>query len=385
MTRGVNIKRQTTIALVAAGLIGTTAGVVVTVGGPELPVSRSSATPVQPSVTPSATKTSGSSSSPTPSGTPFGIGVAKDNTPLLYVAKKKIHDGENVVAIDGISEPRVISVYRFVDNYLASTLPSSGRTNLYLVDVKGNSQLIAVTGYSYDLNLAKDRFVAVDVASKRVVIWDSEGKVIHREEEAIEDAERTSVGFVEDEVAIISAISANKQSAVRWNPETSKITKIASPQLSGVSISPGGSFMAGDTLKGNDGRGCLGVSTDKRVNKFHEWKACDWRSWGNSTLFSPDGSKVLAVPNNTEGYGPGELAAFVVRNDGRKPDAAFQTPDDTADAVWADDNRLWLTGPQGGDYQYKRGAWIKLCAFDGGCQTVATTDKGNVVLGGGVY
>lgn len=406
------MKRQTAIALVAAAVIGTTGGVVFSLNGtkpPDLsasPPSPSVVPSVAPSVTaPTSTQTSASatptsatsaptaptapntSASPTPSPaasskTVFGVGVAKDNTPLLYVAAKEIHDGDTVIPISGIKGLTVLSVDRLTDGYLVGTIGGSDDESVYLllVDSTGQTRPLVRATYSYDINLAKDRIVAIEYVEKRAVVFSSEGKVIGRTDKALGNLRMADVGFVEDQVAVLSPDDDPNPTSILFDPETSKTTKITPPRISSVGISPGGSFMAG-----KHGKGCLAVASDSRAENSHEWRTCDWSSYGIQAQFSPDGTKVLAVPTLTDGFGPGELAVFGVREGGKKPVGDFKTPNRTTDAKWADNTHLWVTGARSADYTFDKGAWISKCDFDGRCETAATTDKGNVVLGGGVY
>lgn len=344
------MKRQTVMALAAAALIGTTSGVVFAVSGDGS----------------SAGKEEGSA---TASPTAFGAGVAPDNNPLLYVADKTIHDGPIRIGITDITGLDVTSVDRLAGgDYLVGTTGYTGPDTRYLhiVDSAGRIRHLTRTTGSYDVNLAKDRIVATRHASKRVTVWSRAGKVVGATEDAVRKSSTASVGFVEDQVALIS--QGSKPKSILWNPDTSETGEIKTPQLESVGVSPSGSYMAGDTVKRESGSGCLGVATDDRMDTPHRWSACNWRSFGVRAQFSPDGSKILAIPARTDGFGPGELAAFVVRDGGLRPAGEFETPKLTTDAVWADDTHLWLTGARGGDTDFGKGAWIKKCDLDGGAR-----------------
>ncbi len=384
------MRHRTGTALLAA-LVGTTGGVVFAVmaekpsAGPPAPhAETSTAAPVAPtSPTSSPTK-----SSPSPSKSYYGSGTAEDNAPLLYVADQVIHDGQEIITMDALDDLDVISVDRLNEGYLVGTTGYGDQEDaiLHIVDPSGGTRKLARAFYPYDINLAKDRVVAIDSVTKRAVVYSSTGKVIGKTDKALDNAGRAAVGFVEDEVLIVTEDSQNKQKAVRWDPRTSKTKKVDAPELSSAGVSPGGSFVAGNTAGSEEEGGCLGVRSDNRVGIQHNWKACDWRSFGAQGQFSPDGSLVLAVPVLTDGFGPGELAVFGVREDSDKPVDDFKTPNLTTDAKWADNEYLWLTGARGGDYDFNEGAWIRKCDLEGRCEIVATTDKvGNVVLGGGVY
>lgn len=389
------MKPKTGIALVVAALVGTTSGVVLAVTGQESPVAGPDASPSTPSIvetaaasplekgkSPSASKSPSNKSSAAAGGS-FGAGVAKENTPLLYVAQNTIHDGENRIEMNDLGDVNIASVDRLAEGYLVGLLRSDTPRDYYsltIVSASGAIEDLGRTTDNYDINIAKDRIVSVAYDTNRAVVWSSTGNVIGRTAKSAGNMELSHVGFVEDDVAIVSTSFEGNSRAIRWNPDTAKVTKFTPPQLLGLGLSPGGSFIAG-----NNSQGCLEVTTDRRVNKMHDWQACDWRTFGHQAQFSPDGSQVLAVPAATDGFGPGELAAFAIRADSSQPSGAFATPKLTVDAKWADETHLWVSGARGGDTEFGKGSWIKKCDFGGQCTTVVKTDEGPVTLGGGVY
>lgn len=400
------MKRRVGIALAAAALIGTTGGVGLALNGAEPGQEGSPASvPVAPaspagSSSASASPTSTASSEPakkkSPSKKPnsastpdepfFGVGEAKSNTPLLYVADKTIHDGDKTIDIDGLGDLYVSSVDRLNKGYLVRTnAAGDGRdTGLHLVEASGENRLMMSHYGTYDINLAKDRVVAIDFDTARVVVFSSDGREIARSDKTVAKPLDATVGFVEDEVLIVSGDRGKKQDALRWDPKTSKTTKVSSPGLLYASVSPGGSFVAGNTNTAKNADSCLKVVSDKRVGVQHKWTACDWVVSYGQTQFSPDGSKLLAVPAQTDGFGPGTFGIFGVREDSTQPVDEFRTPDLTIEAVWADNDYLWLTGARSAELD--KGWWIKKCDLDGACEDVVTT-KGSIrpIVGGGVY
>ncbi len=377
------------IALAAAALVGTAGGVVFAITGPGASPAEHSATPSTASAPTSTASPSATKGSPSPSEAPFGSGNAEDNVPLLYVADKEIHDGDKVIPIGGIDGLGVQSVDRLARGYLVGTIPGDDQAsdNLHIVDSEGRTRHLAKAFSSYDINLAKDRIVAIDYVTELAVVWSDEGEVIAESKEPVGYPAEGAVGFVEDDVAIVSTSSKGSQTSLHWNLSMSKTTKVSSPGVRGMGMSPGGSYLAGSTITGGPNEDpCLGVASDERVQEPREWTACGWRSFGLQAQFSPDNRLVLAVPVLTDGFGPSEFAAFGVREGPKKPAGRFKTPDLTTDAKWADSAHLWLTGARDKDYDFKAGAWIRECDLDGRCETVVTTETpGGIVLGGGIY
>lgn len=296
------------------------------------------------------------------------------------MADETIHDGATRIEMNDLGNVSVKTVDRLANGHLVSISENDeGDIHQLIVDSAGGVEDLGKTTDNYDINLAKDRIVSVDSSTNRAVVWSSEGKVIGRTNSSDGNLELAQVGFVDDQVDIISTNFEGPSFAIRWDPQTSKIEKIEPPQLLGIGFSPDGAVMAG-----NDPEGCLTVTNNDPVNT-NAWLECDWSSFGTQAQFSPDGAQVLAAPALTDGFGPLKLAVFGVRAGPVKPVGKFEAPKLTTDAKWADDTHLWLTGARGGDTNFGEGAWIKKCNLNGECETVAKTDKGRVVLGGGVY
>lgn len=326
-----------------------------------------------------------STADPLPAKAPYGVGEAKPNTPLLYVKGDKIHDGKDVTTISGLKKGHtVVSVDRLAKGYLVGSTKSGGtkKVDLNILDRSGHVLESVKANVSYDINLAKDRVVAIERSSKRAVVVTNKGKVIGRTDSSVSYAKDTSVGFVEDEVSIVYFASPNgeNQKAVRWNPKTSKITKTSAPNLWSSSVSPGGSFLVG-AQRGTEGD-CLGVASDSRLNTGSRWFTCDWRRIGQ---FSPDGTRVLGASPSFEGSKPAKLAAFGVRQGPKKPVGKFSVPSGTATALWADNDHVWVAGALEPEFRTEGNTWIMKCDLTGKCTTVATSKKPQLVLGGGVY
>lgn len=395
------MKRVNVIALIAAGLVGGASGVVFAVAGTQAPTALSdavSAAPAPPSasspaVNASATPTSASKAAP--STTPrkkrvYGEGNAAENTTLLYVKNNEIHDGDTVVSLQGFGKLDVVAIDRLASGYLVGTVGNktpvsqNEAIDLRVVDAAGKATKLVRAFSSYDINLAKDRVVAIDYTTKRPVVFGDDAQQVGRAGKEVSDPVVATIGFIEDEVLLITRDSGAKQKAARWNPKTAKVRTVPAPQIVAGTVSPGGSFFAGDTAD-SDGYGCLSVASDPRVPRPRTWSTCEWRSLFSNGRFSPNGVRLLAVPRDSEGF-IDEFAIFDIHK-GAKPIHRFTTPLETTDAMWADSSHLWLTGTiDGENTEFSANQWIKNCDLDGDCKTVASADgPGSIVLGGGVY
>ena len=318
--------------------------------------------------------------------TAYGVGEAKANDPLLYAKNKRIHDGEKVIRIKGFDKLFVTSVDRLSGGYLvgANTWGPGDISTLYVVGRDGSSKKLGEVFEGYDINLAKDRIVAMDYKTDRAVVYSNKGKVVAKTAKAVSQAQDASLGFVENDVSIVSYVSAksDKQKAVRWNLKTSKLTPVAALNMLAASFSPGGSYIVGTHVTKRKHDFCLAVASDPRANKPHRWITCDWQDLGQ---FSPSGTRILATPAGYEGF-LDRVAAFDVRTGPKKPVANFKAPRATSEAIWADNEHLWLAGGNTMNTEFSGHTWIKTCDLGGWCKTVAKADKdGYIVLGGGVY
>ena len=361
------------IALASAALVSTTGLAAFAVTG----ATTSSADPTSPSASTAATKSIAAFNK-----APYGVGKARPNTPLLYFTNHSIHDGKLVTKVRGLGKAKVISLERLDKGYLVGTFAGEGQeaVNLHVVDAAGRTRHLGKVSDSFDINLAKNRIVAVSHQNDRAVVFSSSGKVISTRAKNIPYPEPAVVGFVENDVTILTSGLSGKQTAERWNPRTGKATKVAAPGLFNGSVSPGGSFVVGDS-DGPDGG--LGVASDPRVQNPVKWHTSHWVTADTRDHFSPDGTRILGMSGDADNWAQ-EYAVFGVRK-GPKPIGSFKAPKHTSTAIWADNDHLLLVGSKSGDYELGD-KWIKKCDLTGWCMTVARADRGSyIVVGGGVY
>lgn len=171
-------------------------------------------------------------------------------------------------------------------------------TIFYSVDSTGSSRMLVGAFEANDINLAKDRVVAIDLDTDRAVVLDSFAKVLGRTEKAVANPEQAAVGFVEEEVLIVTTDSKEKQEAVRWDPDTSKTKKVTAPELLDAAVSPGGSFRVGNVPGTDDERPCIGVASDERAQQPQQWQALPLAQPRRSTSVQPRRQQNLSRPKS---------------------------------------------------------------------------------------
>ncbi|MEO7350936.1 MAG: hypothetical protein ABIW17_03465 [Marmoricola sp.] len=381
------MNRTTAVALIAAGIVGIAGGTVSAVvrgedtGTTPSPVSSRTpkATPkVTSKVTPSASPSATSTSSPSAVAEP---GPAETNEPLLYAKGGKIHDGTRVVAFP---KGRVQRLARAGDGWLVATSASVEdfvTFNLWwLTDSTPARRLAEVS--SWDPDADGRRVAAYDVNAGQVKVWSLPTTKVTGVY-ATEGSPVLTPGFAGHDV-LISQDIGTQIDLVRWNPDTGH-SKIIGIGYDALSLSPGGSYLTGAVGPegaSGDTNPCLHLESTYLKKHHVSWKTCDWRVDSSPTRFSPDGTRLIAIPADSDGFGPGEFGIIDASDGPRKLVATVKAPALTLGAEWADNDHLYLYGSNNEDTA-SGGMWIKRCDLEGQCTPVATA-KGNLTVGSGL-
>ena len=141
-------------------------------------------------------------------------------------------------------------------------------------------------------------------------------------------------------------------------------------------VSPDGRWLLGERyrIQETSGELCLGGGP---VDDFAEqgWGTCDWRTNGLKPQFSPDGTRLLVVPYETEGFGPTQYGVLDSTN-GRVTQE-IDLPEWASDAAWGDDETVFLHGYPDADLT---GGVVYRCTLDGDCRREVTSTR-PIVLG----
>ena len=369
------MNRTHVVALSIAGVLGVTGGTALALQ--QRPADEKTSASDSPK-TPTATPTT-KSSTPEPSPTPTSQNTMSgrdDSTyePLLYAEAGAIHDGKKTIKSGAIKDP--MGVGRVKGGYLvADSQPEFEGSLLKFVSSSGASKDVTRVGAYWDVNPTGDRIVGTDDQGV-VTVWTLDGKAQKWSQKVTAAAE---AAFVGDEVAInvVGRPNTDEPSAgYRWNPDTDKTvrTKLLD-WAQEITTSPGGSYVMGGELNPNGvdgGSRCLAMGSTWLKKNPVDWRTCDWKTQGSSA-FSPDGTRIVVEPVDTEGFGPGAFGIMDVTDGPGNMLGRFNSPDGAVGAVWGDNDHLYVFGARNADPEFGSGGFIDRCDLKGKCTRVTET------------
>jgi hypothetical protein len=371
------MNRTAAVALIAAAIVGIAGGAVsAVVRGDE------GHTEAKPSATrtPKADPTPSPTPTATPSVTPQTVVRSETNEPLLYAKGGKIHDGDHVVAFPKGAVQRLA---RAGGGWLVATTASVedfATYNLwFLTDSRPARRLAEVSTWDPDADGA--RVVGYDTDAGQVKVWDLPTLKVTGVY-ATEGSPVLTPAFAGHDV-LISQDIGTQIDLVRWNPATHR-SKIIGAGYDDLSVSPGGSYLAGAVgPEGTSGKTNLCLHLESTYLKKHDvsWNTCDWRT-DSPARFSPDGTRLIAIPADTDGPGPGELGIIDASDGPRHLVGTVKAPPLTQGAEWADNDHLYVYGSNR-ENPTTGGMWIKRCDLEGQCTQVASS-RGRLTVGSGL-
>ncbi len=363
------MNRTAVAALLAAGVVGI-------VGGTVSAVVRGS--------DPGGTRADGPTSTPTPKPT----GNATSGT-VLYAGDRTIHDGDKTIqyyADVGTPDRLVRSATGYVIG--ETTSPDRDRSRIHTITAEGRNTPIADVRGRWDLNADGTRIVGTEAVSGRVVVWDLTGEVVVR----APLFHPSSIAMWQGTRVLISEPrGADQPYALHtWDPDTGTVKRTRSLGMLDMQASPDGDRLIGSVSPEGFSatetpNPCLRVGAAPgfiQDEVQNDWQTCDWRLPGDEAgLFSPDGSQVLAIPADSDGFGPGQFAALSAAAGPSTGVKSFLTPEATLGATWLDEDHLLLMGKTDLDLDEDTGTWIQRCDLEGNCTEVAKQKRGDLVLG----
>lgn len=333
-------------------------------------------------------------STPAAAGSPSASPTAEEPGVVLYAGAGVIHDGDRTVKYRApfATPDRLVRSSRgwLISKDTDSEVhPHAAR--LYSVAPDGSTTEVAEVADAWDVNEQGDRVVGADVETGAVKVWDLDGDVV-----ATWPGPQGVVRPVwSGDLVLASAVvpedgdpggESGLWSMFRWNVATGDSRQLDVVGLPELSASRDGGLLAGSV--GTEGvpvieqNYCLAVmNTPGRADPDH-WDTCDWRlNGGRSGDFSPNGTRILAVPSETDGFGPGLFATFSASAGPSEGLQKFQAPDWTMDATWLDEEHLLVMGATDGNLDDKSGSWLQRCDLRGECEEVARSEHGLLVPG----
>lgn len=379
------MNRNTIVALSVAAVLGTTGGVVLAVsqardnGG--TPTAAASTSP-PPSASASPT---GSTGQPTKGSNTTSGQKDSTNEPLLWANADELHDGDTVVEL-GLGGD-VEQVVRMDGGWVIAERTSTQSADYTLwwmgATAGAPSKFAQVTG-AWDAD-ATGTWITGQGADGKVHAWTPATQADRTWSGDPEGAAYS--GFVGDQVLISIDNQADGMGWQQfiWDPATGNYGDPGPESGDGgdgvsagyphMTVSPDGSYFTGtvdaDDSPDMDGT-CLHVESTTVSKTKVRWKSCDWVLYGNQGPFSPDGTRLLAVPSQTDGFGPGAYGVVDASDGPGKLVAQVRMPEWTMLAQWADNDSLHVIRATDGDMTSFA---IDRCDFDGKCTEVATSRR----------
>jgi len=302
----------------------------------------------------------------------------EDGPVPLYLAGRTLVDGDDAVALVGITVDNVRSLERVPGGWfvVTATSPQEPAFRGNFVAQDGTTTKVGAFTGQWDLDAERDSVVARfgDSYEVRDV---TTGEVTH-EITTVKGADGplSNAAFSGDDVITSWRDSSESELVVGIDLDTGRQYDVTTAGLLNYTTSVDGLHVVGEQFRSQEVSGptCLAGGP---VDAFDEsgWDTCDWRSNGLLPQFSPSGTQLLTVPYETEGFGPNSFGILDVAN-GRVR-SEFDVPELVTDAVWADNDTLFLHAYADGDL---RGGVIYECSLTGDCTKIAVS-KQHVVLG----
>ncbi|MEO5651669.1 MAG: hypothetical protein ABIN79_15755 [Marmoricola sp.] len=355
------MNRTTAAALIAAGVVGL-------VGGTVSAVVRGDHSPGTggPSTAPTTR-----SEQPQPAAT------------VLYAGDGKVVDGKRTITWTAPHQTPT-KLVRTSTGYLLSfaTSPQEPAFELWAVDTEGQSTLVAKVAGTWDLDATKSRIVGSDLESGKVIVWSLEGTA---EATWRLFTGRHSPVWVGERVMVSPVLRNGTLPQLFWDPATEKQTTTRNVGFSNLTSSPdqllaGGQVDSEGAGSNNEGNYCLASQKVGDTSGANQWYTCDWRSNVDGVQYSPDSAKVMAIPAQSDGFGPGVFGVFSATDGPKAGVSEIKAPGPTLGAEWLDEGHLVVYGASDYNLDDKTAMVIRTCDLSGKCAEVAHGAEGEKLV-----
>ena len=385
------MNRNAVVALIVAAVLGTTGGVAAAVA-----LGNKSRQPSAPVTT--GRPVTGTSTSPgsSPTSTPSSSEAPQTNEPLLWASAKAVHDGDQTIAMDlpGPGElRRVDKVVRMAGGYVVAqpTSTQEAAYDLWWVTRSSTPSRFAHVVGGWDVD-PSGHLVVGQAENLKVVVWTPRTQAARPWDRNPQGT--AYVGFLGQHVLISMENTADHSGwqMFEWDPTSGETTDPSGPQQGDnvtvgfpqMGVSPGGSYLTGTV--GNDGTpdpngSCLHLQSTRLKTHDVSWDTCDWRGEPEPPEFSPDGTRILVIPKDSDGFGPGTFSVIDASDGPGKLVGTVDAPTWTLGARWADNDHLYVFGSLDDDPSANRkGTFIDRCDLQGSCERVHTV-PGQAIVG----
>ena len=164
----------------------------------------------------------------------------------------------------------------------------------------------------WDIDEGGTRIVGTDANSGRLQVWDTSGRVIAKTSRPVPRSEYLDPVWSGDVVLMTGRVEEQQTSVWpvwRWDPDAKSPKRTDEVGMAGWSASADGAQLLGTVgIEGlptdHEGNVCLRMTSAPGAPQA-VWQTCDWRLNAPHGEFSPQGTRVLAIPADSDGFGPG--------------------------------------------------------------------------------
>ncbi|WP_067433919.1 hypothetical protein [Nocardioides jensenii] len=318
----------------------------------------------------------------TPTGEPSTTpdeGQSSDQAPdsnqgeLLYLEGGTLHDGDTEVLVSGFKVADVVGLHRVAGGWLVveSLSPQVPDYRATFVDPDGATTPIGELFGPYDVNTDGDSLVAKFKDADTYQVRDARsGEVTDTiGVKAKGDPVGGAVFANRDDVITTWATTTADQTLIGWNLYDKSQFKVKD------GFNPAGASPQGDLVASVETLSPWCLHGGAVIGEDKWWKNCDIRPNGALAQFSPDGTEILGIPQQTEGFGPVEF--LVIDSSTGKQTDLIKAPELAATAEWATNDAIFVHAYKDSDFN---GGVIYRCTLKGECEVEVDSDRA-VVLG----
>lgn len=306
---------------------------------------------------------------PSPSASRTALPDPPDSSAPLWSTPTTIHDGERAIEVMGMEG--VGQVSRLPQGgYLALTPPSGQEPSfgVYRVRPDGVARLVTFILGRGDVSSDGTRFVGLDLDQGIYKVWRiASGKVVQRIPAGTRPGSR---------VGAVAAFTPSGVLTGWWDGEQPYVIETSPGQtaevasgLSDIAVSVDGAYLAGQAANPDPQATSTVCAWVGRLDAERRWRDCDTAFYAGEPRFSPQGSRVLGVPADTDGFGPGAFVVLDSRTGERV--ATVPAPPLTLEATLLDEETLLVRSALNGD---GHGTVISTCDLAGDCVRVARNE-----------
>lgn len=362
------MKQMYVATLAAAAMVGAVGGTTLALRSPPDAASGSTRTPAA-----TASSSPGSPASAVPTRTP-----AIDASEPLWTTPTSIHDGDRVVDVVNVGD--IDQVWRTSDGYLATqtATPSDPAVGVYRVAPDGLAELMTFILGRGSVDPTGQQFIGLDLDSRtyqvrEITTGDVQFTVEQGTRPESSPTPSPAADFAPDGVVTQwrTSVDGEKERYLvhTQDADTSTSTEI-SEELTGWASSATQDLLVGNT-RNPDPQAYSGfcLLTGTALGDTDRVQNCDLSTYGKRAVIDASGTRVLAVPAMTDGFGPGNFTVVDIRTG--EVQGSIDLPEWSTQGAFLDQDTLVVHGAYNGN---GKGTVIYRCELHTGCREVARTE-----------